>query len=148
MSLPKACILSVSGHTLTDGERKLLSRVNPWGMILMGRSCESPEQVKALTQSVGHHRAEDAVLHRSGRRARAAVAAAGMAGVSGAAVYLPLYKTDPEAGREAVWLHHRLMAAELEPMGIRAIARRWSISCILTCTRSSATGRWARRRRK
>ncbi len=34
--------------------------------------------------------------------------------------YLPLYKSDPELGREAVWLHHRLMAAELEPMGILA----------------------------
>ena len=52
MPQPRACILSVSGHTLTDGEKSLLARANPWGMILMGRSCANPAQVKALISDV------------------------------------------------------------------------------------------------
>ncbi len=121
MSLPKACILSVSGHTLTDGERKLLSRVNPWGMILMGRSCQSPEQVKALTQSVWDITGRKTLffIDQEGGRVRRLRPPA-WPEFPAPLTYLPLYKRDPEAGREAVWLHHRLIAAELEPMGIFA----------------------------
>jgi len=34
----RACILSVSGPVLTAGEKDLLSNMQPWGVILMGRS--------------------------------------------------------------------------------------------------------------
>lgn len=121
MSEPKACILSVSGHTLTDGERKLLARANPWGVILMGRSCGSIEQVTALTDEVCQVTGRQTLFfidQEGGRvkRLKPPVWPDFPAPLS----YLGLYKTQPDLGREAVWLHHRLMAAELEPMGIRA----------------------------
>src|SRR5690606_12222473 len=121
MSQPSACILSVSGHTLTDGERKLLAEVNPWGVILMGRSCGGVEQVTALTAEICQVTGRQTLffIDQEGgrvRRLRPPVWPDFPAPLS----YLGLYKSDPELGREAVWLHHRLMAAELEPMGIRA----------------------------
>jgi beta-N-acetylhexosaminidase len=121
MSEPRACILSVSGHRLTDGERKLLARVNPWGVILMGRSCESPEQVTTLTQSVWDVTGRKTLffIDQEGGRVRR-IRPPAWPDFPAPLSYLPLYKSDPEAGREAVWLHHRLMAAELEPMGILA----------------------------
>lgn len=121
MSQPKACILSVSGHTLTDGERKLLAEVNPWGVILMGRSCGSVEQVTALTAEVCQVTGRETLffIDQEGGRVRRLRPPA-WPEFPAPLSYLGLYKADPELGREAVWLHHRLMAAELEPMGIRA----------------------------
>jgi beta-N-acetylhexosaminidase len=121
MSQPKACILSVSGHTLTDGERKLLAEVNPWGVILMGRSCGSVEQVTALTAEICQVTGRETLffIDQEGGRVRRLRPPA-WPDFPAPLSYLGLYKADPELGREAVWLHHRLMAAELEPMGIRA----------------------------
>lgn len=121
MSQPKACILSVSSVKLTDGERKLLAEANPWGVILMGRSCESVAQVTALTADICQVTGRNTLVfidQEGGRvkRLKPPVWPDFPAPLS----YLPLYKSDPALGREAVWLHHRLMAAELEPMGIRA----------------------------
>ncbi|HOY79763.1 MAG TPA: beta-N-acetylhexosaminidase [Hyphomonadaceae bacterium] len=121
MAQPKACILSVSGHTLTDGERKLLAEVNPWGVILMGRSCGSVDQVTALTAEVCQVTGRETLffIDQEGGRVRRLRPPA-WPEFAAPLAYLPLYKYDPELGQEAVWLHHRLMAAELEPMGIRA----------------------------
>ena len=121
MSEPKACILSVSGHTLTDGERKLLAQANPWGVILMGRSCGSIEQVTALTQSVWDVTGRRTLffIDQEGGRVRRLRPPA-WPEFPAPLSYLGLYKQDPNAGREAVWLHHRLMAAELAPMGVLA----------------------------
>lgn len=117
----RACILSVSGARLTDGERKLLSTVNPWGVILMGRSCETPEQVRALTDSIRDATGRDTLIfidQEGGRvrRLRPPV----WPDFPAPGVYGALYARSPEDAREAVWLHHRLIAAELEPVGIRA----------------------------
>lgn len=121
MSESRACILSVSGLKLTDGERKLLSRVNPWGVILMGRSCESAAQVTALTADIWQTTGRKTLIfidQEGGRVKRLKPPA--WPDFPAPLSYLPIYKQDAELGREAVWLHHRLMAAELEPMGILA----------------------------
>jgi beta-N-acetylhexosaminidase len=121
MSEPKACILSVSGVTLTDGERKLLAHANPWGIILMGRSCAGIEQVTALTDEIRQATGRKTLIfidQEGGRVKRLKPPV--WPDFPAPLTYLSIYKTDPELGREAVWLHHRLMAAELEPMGIRA----------------------------
>ncbi len=117
----RACILSVSGTQLTDGETRLLSDVNPWGVILMGRSCETPEQVRALTVSIRAATGRDTLtfIDQEGGRVRR-LRPPNWPDFPAPGTYAALYRDNPEAAREAVWLHHRLIAAELEPMGIRA----------------------------
>ncbi len=121
MTAPRACILSVSGHTLTDGERKLLASANPWGIILMGRSCGNPAQVTALTEAIRQTTGRNTLIFidQEGGRVRR-LRPPEWPDFPAPLTWLPLYNQDKELGREAVWLHHRLMAAELEPMGIRA----------------------------
>ena len=121
MTEPRACILSISGQQLTPGEKTLFAEVNPWGVILMGRSCGAPEQVTALTQDIWSVLGREALIfidQEGGRvrRLRPPV----WPDFPAPGIYGELYKHNPEAGREAAWLHHRLIAAELEPIGIRA----------------------------
>jgi beta-N-acetylhexosaminidase len=121
MSHPRACILSVSGHTLTDGEKTLLARANPWGMILMGRSCANPAQVSALITEVQQVTGRETLffIDQEGGRVRR-LRPPEWPDFPAPHSYLPLYRSNPGLGREAVWLHHRLMAAELAPMGMHA----------------------------
>ncbi|OYX48386.1 MAG: beta-N-acetylhexosaminidase [Alphaproteobacteria bacterium 32-64-14] len=121
MAQPSACILSVSGLKLTDGERTLLSETNPWGVILMGRSCESPAQVKALNDSICDATGRNTLIFidQEGGRVRR-LKPPMWPDFPAPGVYGALYSQDREAAYAAVWLHHRLMAAELEPIGIRA----------------------------
>lgn len=57
--LPLACVFSVEGETLTMAERSLFSAAQPFGFILFGRNCKSPEQLRKLTDqlrsTVGWH---------------------------------------------------------------------------------------------
>lgn len=50
--LPLAATFSVEGLTLTNDEKSILSAAQPFGVILFGRNCESPEQVKNLTTEI------------------------------------------------------------------------------------------------
>lgn len=121
MTEPRACILSISGQQLTPGEKKLFAEVNPWGVILMGRSCGAPEQVTALTQDIWSVLGREALIFidQEGGRVRRLRPPA-WPDFPAPGKYGELYKRDPELGRQAAWLHHRLIAAELEPIGIRA----------------------------
>lgn len=50
--LPLACVFSVEGETLTMAEKSLFSASQPFGFILFGRNCKSPEQIKKLTDQL------------------------------------------------------------------------------------------------
>jgi beta-N-acetylhexosaminidase len=121
MTEPRACILSVSGTTLTVGERRLIAGTNPWGIILMGRSCENPAQVTALVEDIWATTGRPTLIFidQEGGRVRR-LRPPSWPDFPAAGRYAALYKRDRDLGIEAVWLHHRLIAAELEPMGIRA----------------------------
>jgi beta-N-acetylhexosaminidase len=121
MTEPRACILSVSGAKLTPGEAKLFSSINPWGVILMGRSCENPAQVKALTSEIWSATGRQTLIFidQEGGRVRR-LRPPNWPDFPAPGRYSELYRIDPAAAREGAWLHHRLIAAELEPMGIRA----------------------------
>jgi beta-N-acetylhexosaminidase len=121
MAEAKACILSISGQALTAGERQLLASKNPWGVIVMGRSCGSPAQVTALTQEIWSALGREALIFidQEGGRVRR-LRPPNWPDFPAPGRYDALYRKDTEAAREAVWLHHRLIAAELEPIGIRA----------------------------
>ncbi len=48
----RAVIFGCAGLRLTDAERALFARAQPWGAILFGRNIETPEQVTALTSEL------------------------------------------------------------------------------------------------
>ena len=52
LPLPLAAVFSIEGTTLTHGEKSLLSAAQPLGVILFGRNCESPHQVKQLSDEI------------------------------------------------------------------------------------------------
>jgi beta-N-acetylhexosaminidase len=43
-----AAIVGIGGCALGADERRLIRSGNPWGFILFGRNCASPDQVRAL----------------------------------------------------------------------------------------------------
>src|SRR4029077_12107604 len=50
--MPKALITDVAGLTISPQERAFLRAADPWGFILFKRNAGTPEQVRALVESV------------------------------------------------------------------------------------------------
>ena len=48
----KAIIISISGYTLTKNEATILSKENPWGLILFKRNIKSIFQLKKLIKKI------------------------------------------------------------------------------------------------
>lgn len=116
-----ACITTLSGPDLLAEERAFLREAEPWGVILMGRSCVSREQVRALVSEVKEALGRDALIfidQEGGRVAR--LKAPEWPKFPAAGVYGKLYETSPEAALEACSLGHRLMGQELADLGIHA----------------------------
>lgn len=118
---PRACILSVSGPVLTAAEARFLASANPWAMILMGRSCVARSQVRRLVTDIWTALGRSCLIfidQEGGRVARLkppewpAFPPLGLLG--------RLYEADAAAGRQAVYLSHRLIAHELAALGIYA----------------------------
>ncbi len=120
MSL-SACITSVSGPVLLGEERAFLREAQPWGVILMGRSCVDKVQVKALTDDIKETLGRDALIfidQEGGRVAR--LKAPNWPRFPAAGVYGAMYEANPERGAEACYIGHRLMGQELAELGIYA----------------------------
>ncbi len=116
-----ACITSVSGPVLLDEERAFLREAKPWGVILMGRSCVTRAQVRALVQDIHAALGREALIfidQEGGRVAR--LKAPEWPKFSAAGVYGELYSASPERAVEACYLGHRLMGLELSNLGIHA----------------------------
>lgn len=117
----KACILSVAGPDLLPEENALFSEHKPWGVILMGRSCVSRDQVRRLVDSVWESVGRACLIfidQEGGRVAR--LKAPEWPVFPRGADYGGLYDADETRGLEAAWLGHRLIAAELSSMSIHA----------------------------
>lgn len=117
----KACILSVSGPELTPAEAALLRAENPWGVILMGRSCVTRMQVRRLVADIWESTGRETLIfidQEGGRVAR--LKAPEWPLFPRGSDYASIYRRDPGQGREAVWLGHRLIAAELASLSIHA----------------------------
>lgn len=117
----KACILSVSGPDLTPAEAALFAAENPWGVILMGRSCVSRMQVRRLVADIWNATGRETLIfidQEGGRVAR--LKAPEWPLFPRGADYAAIYEQDREKGREATWLGHRLIAAELASLSIHA----------------------------
>ena len=116
-----ACITSVSGPVLLDEERAFLRESQPWGVILMGRSCVSKSQVSALTQEIKSALGREALIfidQEGGRVAR--LKAPEWPKFPAAGVYGAMYEASPAAAIEACYLGHALMGIELAALGIHA----------------------------
>lgn len=118
---PRACILSLSGPELTPDEAGLLAQMQPWAIILMGRSFVTRDQVRQLiddTWTALGHACLVFVDQEGGRVAR--LKAPEWPLFPSGQVYGDVYEHDPAAGLEAAWLGHRLIAHELAQMNIHA----------------------------
>jgi beta-N-acetylhexosaminidase len=118
-----AAIVGVAGCALDEDERRLIQRGNPWGFILFARNCASPAQVRSLVDdmraAVGRPDAPVLIDQEGGRVAR-------LCPPHWPARPPPrrlglLAERDPQAGIEAAWLHARLIAADLTPLGINVV---------------------------
>ncbi len=121
MTQVRACILSVAGPELSPEEAGFLSESQPWGVILMGRSCIGREQVRRLISGIHDALGRTALVfidQEGGRVAR--LKPPDWPRFPPAAAYGALYAADPGAGIEAARLGHRLMAHELAALGIHA----------------------------
>ncbi len=117
---PAAAIVGVAGPELEAVERALFEARPPFGFILFARNCRRPDQLRRLIgdlrAAVGRPDAPVLIDQEGGRVARLGPPhwpAHGAARPIG-----KLAEHDPEAGLQAAWLHARLIAADLEPLGI------------------------------
>lgn len=114
---PKSVIFGCAGPRLTGDERDFFRAADPAGFILFQRNCLDPAQVAALTRelraAIGRPEAPILIDQEGGRVQRlkppywrAAPSAAAIGAL------------DPVSAERAAWLNARLIAAELEPLGI------------------------------
>jgi beta-N-acetylhexosaminidase len=117
----RAMIGSVSGPVLLAQERDFLREVRPWGVILMGRSCVSRGQVRALTDAIREAlgRAAPVFIDQEGGRV-ARLKVPEWPHFPAAGVYGAVWKCDRERALAACELGHRLIGQELIPIGVNA----------------------------
>ena len=118
----KACIFGCQGLRLSAEERAFFQDVRPWGFILFARNIQSLDQTRALTDELREAVDDEAALvfidQEGGRVQRLKPPLAALR--PPAARFGELYARDPDAGLEAVFLNHRLIAAELTAAGVDA----------------------------
>ncbi len=116
-----ACITSLSGPELLPEEAGFLRAAQPWGVILMGRSCQSRTQIQRLVGAVHAALGRQALIfidQEGGRVARLRPPI--WPAYPAASVYGDLYARDAEAGLAACRLGHRLIAHDLYSLGVTA----------------------------
>ncbi|MGI9418077.1 MAG: beta-N-acetylhexosaminidase [Geminicoccaceae bacterium] len=115
-----AAIVGVAGTELDAAEHALFEEYRPAGFILFGRNCETPDQVTALVRdlraSISHPEAPVLIDQEGGRVAR--MKPPHWQALPPARAIGALAKYDLDAAKDAARLHARLIAADLEPLGI------------------------------
>lgn len=116
----RAFITGISGTVLTDDERAFLRAQKPWGFILFRRNVENPAQVvkliEDLRQTVGRNDAPVLIDQEGGRVQR--LRPPHWAEYPAGAAFGALYDLSPAEGLEAARLSARLIAADLDDLGI------------------------------
>jgi beta-N-acetylhexosaminidase len=116
----RAFICGVSGLELTDTERGFLREADPWGFILFKRNVQSPEQVRRLIGSfrelVGRDEAPVLIDQEGGRVQR--LGPPHWLSYPPGREYGRIYDRDRSQGLAAARLGARLIAADLEALGI------------------------------
>ena len=115
-----ACIFGCQGHRLSPEEQGFFSAVQPWGFILFGRNVESPDQVRALVDSlracVGRPDAPVLIDQEGGRVQR--LGPPHWRRYPPGRAYGALVANDPLQRREIARLGARLLAHDLASLGI------------------------------
>ncbi|MBC6413015.1 MAG: beta-N-acetylhexosaminidase [Hyphomonadaceae bacterium] len=114
-------IFGCEGLELTDRECAFFRDANPWGFILFERNVETPDQMRRLTAALRETVGRDCLIfidQEGGRVQRLRpphwpdYPAPGRVAAT--------YDDDPALTRQQVYLHHRLIAADLYDLGITA----------------------------
>lgn len=117
---PAAVIVGCAGHALSATEEETLAALDPLGLILFARNCETPAQVRALVDRfrslTGRDSAPVLIDQEGGRVARLRPPAWPV--YPSAARYGALARHDPRRGARAAWLGARLIADDLAELGI------------------------------
>jgi len=120
MTGPLAAIFGLEGQSLSAEERSFFADSAPLGFILFARNCDSPDQVRALTddvrETVGRPDAPVLIDQEGGRVQR--LRPPHWRDAPAARVFGRLAQADLEKARKAARLNSRLIAAELQPLGI------------------------------
>lgn len=115
-----ASIFGCSGLRLTDEERSFFRELQPWGFILFGRNISEPDQVAALVDELKacvDHDPVPVLIDQEGGRVRRLRPPHWPEYGSGRA-FGELYARDHEKGLRLAWLQSRLMAIDLQKLGI------------------------------
>jgi beta-N-acetylhexosaminidase len=116
----KAFISGVAGPQLTADEADFLAAEQPWGLILFKRNCREKDEVRALVAAfraaVGRPDAPVLIDQEGGRVQR--LQPPGWPAYPNARVLGLIGESDPASGTRAAWLQGRLIAADLNELGI------------------------------
>src|SRR5262245_39890834 len=117
--MAKALITDAAGLVLSAEERAFFRDADPWGFIVFKRNVETPDQLRALTDSMRESVLREApiLVDQEGGRVQRLGPPYWPEYPPGAA-YSALYEQDPEAGLRAAWLGTRLIAHDLHAVGI------------------------------
>jgi beta-N-acetylhexosaminidase len=123
----RAFIAGCSGKALTSDEKKFFKDVEPWGLIVFARNCESPQQLKALSDEfracVGRSDAPVIVDQEGGRVQRLSPSTGPWRKYPAPALYEAFYRENPLYALRVIRNIGRLMAQDLEDAGI-------SVNCV------------------
>ncbi len=115
-----ALIVGCRGLEFTPQETNFLTQVDPWGLILFQRNCQSPEQIKALVASFrslnGRSDAPVLIDQEGGRVQRLKPPL--WRQYPPARIFGDMFQDDEEEALEAVYLITRLIAEDLHCLGI------------------------------
>jgi beta-N-acetylhexosaminidase len=115
----RALICGISGPCVEPDEAAFLREADPFGLIIFRRNVESPAQLQALTASFRDLLGRNApvLVDQEGGRVQRLGPPHWPAYPPGRA-YAALYEARPAEGLEAAWLGGRLIAQDLQTVGI------------------------------
>jgi beta-N-acetylhexosaminidase len=117
--MAKALITDAAGLLLSADERAFSRDADPWGFIIFKRNVETPDQLRALTDSMRESVGRDApiLVDQEGGRVQR-LGPPHWPKYPPGAHYGALYDRDEKAGLRAAWLCARLIAHDLREVGI------------------------------
>src|SRR2546423_15515611 len=112
--MPRALITDATGLTLTGDERAFFRAADPWGFILFKRNVGTPEQVRALVESMREAVGREApvLIDQEGGRVQR-LGPPHWPGYPPGADYGQLYERGPEGGLAAARLRARVLGFPL-----------------------------------